>query len=98
MEFVKIRAFEALFTLCIPVNKNTPEQRTWWVRLLRKLQTLGDTTPSKLRTLHKYTRLFLFQGPIGHEVKTAVKIPLSVMQMCCAIPLVWPSVASDRTC
>ena len=45
-----------------------------------------------------YKKVFFFQGPIGREVRTTVRIRWSFTQMCCAMSLVCPSIATHRTC
>ena len=44
-----------------------------------------------------FTRFF-FQCPIGLEIRTTVKIRWSFAQMCCAVSLVCPSIATHCTC
>ena len=41
--------------------------------------------------------LFCFQGPIAREIKTTVRIRRSFVQMCCAMSLVWPPIATHHT-
>ena len=48
--------------------------------------------------LRNYKSYFFFQGPIGREFRTMVRIRWSVVQMCCAMSLVCPSIATHRTC
>ena len=48
--------------------------------------------------LKKIRGIFFFQGPIGREIKTTVRIRWSFAQMCCAMSLVCPSIATHRTC
>ena len=45
-----------------------------------------------------YEDYFFFQGPIGHEIRTTVRIRWSFVQICCAISLVCPSIATHHTC
>ena len=42
--------------------------------------------------------LFLFQGPIGREIRTTMRIRWSFAQMCCTISLVCPLIATHRIC
>ena len=42
--------------------------------------------------------LFLFQGPIGREIRTTVRISWSYAQMYCAMSLVCSSIATHLTC
>ena len=46
----------------------------------------------------KLQGLFFFQGPIGREIRTTVRIRWRFEQMCCAMSLVCPSIATRRTC
>ena len=39
-----------------------------------------------------------WEGPIGREIKTTVRIRWSFMQMCCAASLVFPLIVSHPTC
>ena len=41
--------------------------------------------------------LYFFQGPIGREIRTTVRIRWSFAQMWCAMSLVWPSIATHST-
>ena len=43
-------------------------------------------------------RGLFFQGPIGRKIRTTVRIRWSFVQMCCAKSLVFPSIATHRTC
>ena len=45
-----------------------------------------------------FTRAVLFQGPIGREIRTTVRIRWIFVQLCCAKSLVCPSIATHRTC
>ena len=40
---------------------------------------------------------YFFQNPIGREIGTTVRIRWSFAQMCCAMSLVCPSIATHRT-
>ena len=42
--------------------------------------------------------LYFFQGPIGREIRTTVRIRWSFVQMCRAMSLVCPSIMTYRTC
>ena len=50
------------------------------------------------RSFWRSTRAIFFQGRIGREIRTTVKIRWSFDQMCCAMSLVCPSIATHRTC
>ena len=43
-------------------------------------------------------RVIFLQCPIGHEIRTTVRIRRNFTQMCCAMCLVCPSSATHRTC
>ena len=59
----------------------------------------GSLDPGKqIRQRLKYTRVIFFQGPIGREIRTTVRIKWSFAQMCCTISLVCPSIATQSTC
>ena len=42
--------------------------------------------------------IYFFHDPIGCEIRTAVRIRWSFAQMCCAMSLVCPPIATHRTC
>ena len=45
-----------------------------------------------------FTYIHVFQGPIGREIRTTVRIRWSFVHMCCTMSLACPSVATHRTC
>ena len=47
--------------------------------------------------IHKWG-LFSFEGPIGRDIRTTVRMRWSFAQTCCAMSLVCPSIATHRTC
>ena len=54
--------------------------------------------PSKNNLMLWYTRAIFFQGPIGREIRTIVRIRWCFAQMCCTMSLVYPSITTHRTC
>ena len=47
---------------------------------------------------YKCTRTIFFSSSIGREIRTTVRIRWSFAQMCCAMSLVCPSIATYRAC
>ena len=88
-------------------------QPFWYINLLdlKTLFILKTTGPFKMvyiisnnysemsmkRPLHRNYEGF-FYDPIGREIGTTVTITWSFAQMCCAMSLICPSIATHRTC
>ena len=52
----------------------------------------------KIVLMNSVRGLFFFQGPIGREIRTTVRLRWSFAQMGCAMSLVCPPIATHRTC